>query len=95
MAKTAAKTVRDLRLAAMDGDYSAARALLKLYGRDEIAREIKRGKPWSPHVRRWVAVYTAGTNSEWEVVEPDGTITNLLYPDPPSRRDRQNADFED
>jgi hypothetical protein len=78
MAKTAAKTVRDLRLAAMAGDHSAARALLKLYGKGELAAEIERGKPWPPRVLRMVRALTAGTNTEFEVVELDGTITNIL-----------------
>jgi hypothetical protein len=36
--------------AARDGDHSAAKALLKLYGFGQIAAEIKPGKPYSNRV---------------------------------------------
>jgi hypothetical protein len=85
MAKTAARTVRDLRLAAMEGNYGATRALLRVHGHGELASEIKRNKPWSPRVTRMVRVLSAGTNTEWEIVEPDGTISNDLQSDPPRR----------
>jgi hypothetical protein len=39
-----------MRQAAMAGDHSAARALLRLYGYDQIAAEIKRNLPFSPRV---------------------------------------------
>ena len=96
-----AKPKRDLRAmrrAAMAGDQSAAKALLRLYGFGEIAQEIKAGKPYSTRVRNAVNALTAGTDSYWEVVEPDGSITNLLQPDPPSPRDRVRMpaiNFED
>jgi hypothetical protein len=58
------KSERDLRVmrqAAMAGDRSAARALLRLYGFDEIAREMKPSKPYSNRVRNAVNCLTAGT----------------------------------
>lgn len=70
----------------MAGDAGAAKALLRLYGFGEIAREIKTGKPYPTRVRNAVNALTAGTDSHWEIVEPDGSITNLLQHDPPARR---------
>jgi hypothetical protein len=80
------RDLRAMRRAAMAGDQSAAKALLKLYHFEEIAREIKPGKPYSTRVRNAVNALTSGTDSEWEVVESDGSITNLLQHDPPPRR---------
>jgi hypothetical protein len=84
------KNLRSMRQAAMAGNHSAARALLKLYGYDEIAAEIKRDRPFSNRVRRAVNVLTAGTGEagtigKWEHVEADGSITNDLQSPPPRR----------
>ena len=80
--------LRPMRQSARAGDHSAARALLKLYGFDEIAAEIKRGLPFSP-LRRPVAALTAGTGEgdqpgEWEWVNEKGQIENDLQYDPPA-----------
>jgi hypothetical protein len=90
-----------MRQAAMAGDRSAARALLRLYGFDEIAREMKPGKPYSNRVRNAVNCLTAGTGvgdapGPWEVVEADGTITNEIQfpPDVPRGRVRPEV-FDD
>ena len=56
-----AKPKRDLRsmcLAARDGDHSAAKAVLRLYGFDALAREIKRNFPFSNRVRRQIDALT-------------------------------------
>jgi hypothetical protein len=79
-----------MRQAAMAGDHSAARALLRLYGYDKIADELKRAKPFSNRVRRAVDMLTAGTGApgtvgEWEHVEADGTVTSILHRPPPPR----------
>jgi hypothetical protein len=100
MAK-APRTLRDLRLAAMDGDAAAARALLRRSGKDELAAEIHRGKPFPPRVRRMVAALTAGTGTrdqlnKWEYREADGTIVNLLQNDdaPPFKTHARDAILE-
>jgi hypothetical protein len=77
--------MHDLRVAAMNGDHSAARTLLRLNGHKSLAVEIKRGRPLSPRVRRMLDALTAGTNTEWEFVLPDGTISNDLHRPPPPR----------
>jgi hypothetical protein len=92
--------LRELRQAAMAGDRSAMRALLRLYGLGEIAREIKVGKPHSNRVRNAVASLVAGTGApgtvgEWEFLEADGTITNDLHDDPPRRVHARAPMFED
>jgi hypothetical protein len=84
MGKLAPRTMRDLCIAARDGDAAAARALLRQEGKSDLAAEIRRGKPFPPRVRKMIAAITAGTGthdqlSDWEVREPDGTIVNLLY----------------
>lgn len=79
------KDLRALRQAAMQGDHSAARALLKLYRHDKIAGEIKHGKPFSPRVKRTVDVLTAGTGTDWEYIGADGNIHNDLQQDPPRK----------
>ena len=91
------RDLRAMRRAAMAGDQSAAKALLRLYRFDELAREIKSGKPYSTRVRNAVNALTAGTDGEWEVVESDGSITNLLQCDPPPRISsaRRLAVFDD
>src|SRR5215472_1467830 len=86
MAKPASK-LRDLRIAARDGDYSAARALLRLHGHGNVAAEIKRNKPWSPRVARMVRVVTAGVGTAdepgpWEWRDPaTGRVINNIFPD--------------
>ena len=82
------RDLRSMRQAAMAGDHSAARALLKLYGHKDITAEIKAGKPWLPRVARMVRVLTAGTGAPgtigyWEFVDENGVIHNDLQHDPP------------
>jgi predicted LPLAT superfamily acyltransferase len=81
MAKSAPRTVRDLRIAAMAGDVHACRALLRRHGEAGLAKEVRAGRPHSRRVRRMLDALTAGTNTEWEHVEADGTITNDLHED--------------
>jgi hypothetical protein len=70
--------------------------LLKLYGYDEIAREIKPGHPFSNRVRRMVGALTAGTGQgdevgPWEALNPQtGEIESDILHDPP-RRARHRA----
>jgi hypothetical protein len=97
------RDLRSMRQAAMAGDHSAAGALLRLYGFDEIAAEIKRKRNlrFSPRVRRAVDALTAGTGApgtigEWEFVEADGTITNdVQFPPSPRRARTRTAVFDD
>ena len=63
------RDLRSMRQAAMAGDHSAAGALLRLYGFDEIAAEIKRNLPFSPRVRRAVDALTAGTGAPGTIGE--------------------------
>ena len=79
--------LRPMRQAAMAGDHFAARALLRLYGFDEIAAEIKRNLPFSNRVRRQVLALTAGIDTEWEA--------DLLRVDLPPRRRTRPIVFED
>ena len=72
------RDLRAMRLAAMDGDPAAARALLRRNGNGDLAAEIRAGKPFPPRVKRMLAALTAGTNTEWEYVGADGKIFNLL-----------------
>jgi hypothetical protein len=76
------RDLRSMRVAAMAGDHSAARALLKLYGYDQIAAEIKPAKPFSPRIARAVGVLTAGTNTDWEYIGPNNKICNDLHSEP-------------
>jgi hypothetical protein len=83
MGKQSARTIRDLRIAARDGDPAAARALLRRCDKGELAAEIRRGKPFPPRVRKMIGALTAGTGTRdklgyWERLEADGTIDNLL-----------------
>ena len=78
MAKLPRRTIRDLRLAAMDGDPAACRALLRQNGNGDLAAEIRADKPFPPRVKRMLAALTAGTNTEWEYVGADGKIFNIL-----------------
>jgi hypothetical protein len=91
MAKLFHRTIRDLRIAARDGDRAATRVLLRRYGFVELASEVRRGKPIPPRVCTQVAALTAGTGTpdtihEWEHVEADGRISNDLQDDPASPR---------
>lgn len=81
MAKTPTRTIRDLRIAAMEGDPAAMRALLRRDGFVELAREVRRDRPIPPRVKRMVDALTAGTNTEWEFVNEDGQIENDLQDD--------------
>ena len=77
-----AKPKRDLRpmhRAAYAGDPSAAKAVLRLYGFDEIAKEIKPGRPFSTRVRNAVGAISGSVDTEWE--------RDLLH-DPPRRRSK-------
>lgn len=95
------RDLRPMRQAARAGDHSAARALLKLYGFDELAAEIKRNFPFSTRVWRQIRAMTAGVGKgdqldEWEYRNERGEIVSLLLPDPPSpRRRARNITFED
>ena len=100
--KGAPEDLRPLRQAAMAGDHSAARTLLRLYGDDQLAREIKRNFPFPPRVKKMIDVLTAGTGvgdelGPWEVREADGTIINeIQFPPSPPRRARARAtNFEE
>jgi hypothetical protein len=69
--------LRAMRQAARAGDHSAARALLKLYGFDEIAAEIKRGLPFSPRVHRQIRALTA-ENASAQTRSKAGSIGSKL-----------------
>jgi hypothetical protein len=86
MVYVASRELRECCLAAMSGDGSAAKELLKLYGEGKLAREIQPGKPFSNRIRRAIDVLTAGTNSSWETVFADGSAENLLMTPPPKRK---------
>jgi hypothetical protein len=58
------RDLRAMQRAARDGDCSAARALLRLYGFDEIARQVN--TPYSNRVRTAIDALTAGVDTEWE-----------------------------
>jgi hypothetical protein len=93
-AKTKPADLRAMRQAASAGDRMAARALLKLYGLHEIAREIRVDGRLSGRARNAVGALTAGTDSDWEYTESDGSITNDLQADPPAKAARR-AGFYD
>jgi len=87
MAKSPPRTIRDLRIAARDGDHAAIRALLRRDGFLQLAKDVRRGKPIPPKIRRQVAALCLGVGThdqlgEWESLEPDGTISNDLDPQP-------------
>jgi hypothetical protein len=76
--------LRACMIAARAGDHDAARQILKLYRHEEIAREIRKGRPFSNRVRRAVDCLCAGAGSDiWEVPLPDGRYENLLAWEPP------------
>ena len=58
--------LRSMCLAARDGDHSAAKALLRLYGFDALAGEVKRGSPFPPRVKRQLDALTCHVGTEWE-----------------------------
>ena len=68
------RDLRPMMRAARDGDHSAAKALL-----NQIAAEIKPGKPYSNRVRKAVDAITAGIDTEWE---------DLITVEPPLRRSK-------
>jgi len=80
-------TIRDLRIAARDGDRAAMRTLLRRNGRAALASEIRRDRPIPPRVERAIAALTAGvgtrdTVSRWEFRNERGEIESLLQRDP-------------
>lgn len=82
------RNLRSMRQAAMRGDHGAARALLKLYGHDKLAAQVKRGVPFSPRVAKMVGALTAGTGEgdkpgPWEFVNEHGEIESLINRGPP------------
>jgi|RhiMetdeSRZDD1v2_1073273.scaffolds.fasta_scaffold138845_3 hypothetical protein len=86
-----ARNLRDLRIAARDGDHAAIRALLRRDGLVELAKDVHRGKPITPKVRRRVAALCLGVGThdqlgEWEVLEADGSVSNDLDPQPAAPR---------
>src|SRR6266566_2844613 len=105
MAKLAAAgTLRDLCIAARDGDTAAIRALLRRYGRTELADEVRRGQPLSPRCQKMVRCLVAGTGTRdqlgpWEFMDENGMIHNDVQngPPPPGSRSTRARDvtFED
>ena len=79
--------LRSMCLAARDGDHSAAKAVLRLYGFDALATEIKRGNPFAPKVARQIAALTSHIGTEWEA--------DLLRVGLPPRRRTRPVVFED
>lgn len=102
-----AKNLRALRQSAMAGDCVAAKALLRLYHHNNIAGEIKHGRPWSNRVRKTVNLLTAGTGEpgtigEWEFVNERGDVnergeieSDLLHDPPPSRKAAREPIIDD
>jgi hypothetical protein len=85
MAYVPSPELRACCIAARAGDHDAAQQILRLYGYVQIAREVKKGKPFSNRVRRAVNCVTAGCGSpDWEVALEDGSIENLLMHPPPA-----------
>jgi hypothetical protein len=84
MADLPARTMRDLRIAARDGDRAAMRALLRRCGKADMAREVRGNQPIPSPVGRMIRALTAGIGTHdqpgpWEVVNEDGTIESLIY----------------
>lgn len=73
-----AKELRALRIAARDGDCAAGKALLRLFGYDDLAKELKPGKVVSKRVRVAIGALAAGVGTKWEDL--------LILPDPPADR---------
>jgi hypothetical protein len=91
MAYAPSPELRACCIAALAGDHDAARQVLKLYGYPQLAREVKKGKPFSNRVRRAVdCVCVAcgslddGSSPSWEIMREDGRIENLLMQPPPA-----------
>ena len=82
-----AKELRDLRIAARDGNREAGRALLRLYGHDELAAEIKNRRPMSKRVRIAIEALTCAVGTEWEGL--------LLHNPPPDRKPLSRLVFDD
>jgi hypothetical protein len=88
MAKQRPRTLRDLQIAARDGDRAAIRALLRRQGWTALAAQVHRGKPISTRVSKAVAVLYAGVGTHdelgpWECLnEATGEIENDLDPSP-------------
>jgi hypothetical protein len=86
-AKLPHRTIRDLRIAARDGDRVAIRTLLRCYGFVKLASAVRRGKPIAPATKKMVAALVAGTGTHrelgaWEAVNKRGEIVNDLQFDP-------------
>jgi hypothetical protein len=84
MADFPKRTMRDLRIAARDGDRAAMRALLRASGKADMAEAIRGGQPIPPRVARMLRALTAGVGthdrlSSWETVDADGTIRSLIH----------------
>ena len=75
--------LRPLHRAAYAGDHNAARAVLKLYGFDEIAKEIKPGRPFSTRVRNAVGAISGSVDTEWDDQSYDRQVAIMqrLQPD--------------
>jgi hypothetical protein len=81
--------IRDLRIAARDGDRAAIRALLRRYGWPQLADDVRRGKPIPAPVARTIRALTAGVGTqdkldEWEFINARGEIESLLHDPPPA-----------
>jgi len=84
MANLPTRTMRDLRIAARDGDRAAMRALLRASGKADMAREVRGNHPIPSPVMKMVRALTAGIGTHdqpgsWETVDADGTIRSLIY----------------
>jgi hypothetical protein len=78
--------MRDLRIAARDGDPTAARALLRRNGKKDMAADIRRNRPFPPRVQTMLRALTAGTGTRdqlgtWEWRNEHGEIENDLHRD--------------
>jgi hypothetical protein len=84
MANLPTRTMRDLRIAARDGDRAAIRALLRRCGKADMARAVRGDQPIPSAVMKMVRALTAGIGTHdqpgpWEIVNADGTIESLIY----------------
>lgn len=61
------RTLRDLQIAARDGDRAAIRALLRRQGWTALAAEVRRGKPIPSRVSKAIAVLCAGVGTHDEL----------------------------
>jgi hypothetical protein len=97
MAYRPSRELRECFLAARAGDPDAARLVLKLYRYEQIAREVKKGRPFSNRVRRAIDCLTAGYGTHWEVACADGSLENLVAtpPPPPTASARLTHHFDD